>query len=151
RSSLPSPSKSPTQGNEYLSSWAVVMGTPPTETANGGARSAASPAAAGARSPHPTQLAPPPSASRTPNGILQYSDLLVRVKDREARQDRAPAQRLYPSNDGALQEHSACLDRTAPVVLRRRTITLSSRGGRVSYGSRNRSMPPRSAAAHGYC
>src|SRR5262245_16976682 len=113
RSSLPSPSKSPTHGNESLAGHRS-MGTPSTVTANGGARSSASPAAAGARSPNPTQLAAAASASRTRIGILQYSDLLVRVKDREARQDRAPAQRLYPSNDGALQEHSACLDRTAP-------------------------------------
>src|SRR5206468_13117266 len=49
------------------------MGTPPTETANGGARSAASPAAAGTRSPNPTQLAAAASASRTRIGILQFS------------------------------------------------------------------------------
>src|SRR5437867_6759542 len=49
------------------------MGTPPTETATGGARSAASPAAAGARSPNPTQLAAAASASRTRIGILQFS------------------------------------------------------------------------------
>src|SRR5207249_233093 len=49
------------------------MGTPPTVTANGGARSAASPAAAGARSPNPTQLAAAASASRTRIGILQFS------------------------------------------------------------------------------
>src|SRR5262249_9230916 len=49
------------------------MGTPPTETATGAARSAASPAAAGTRSPNPTQLAAAASASRTRIGILHFA------------------------------------------------------------------------------
>jgi len=56
-----------------LRSWALAMGTPPTETATGGAKSAASPAAAGTHSPNPTQLAAAASASRTRIGILQFS------------------------------------------------------------------------------
>src|SRR5262245_30722832 len=49
------------------------MGTPLTEIATGAAKSAASPAAAGTRSPNPTQLAATASASRTRIGILPFS------------------------------------------------------------------------------
>src|SRR5262245_47973680 len=68
------------------------MGTPPTETANGATRSAASPAAAGTRSPNPTQLVAAASASRTRIGILQFS----KPPNDHAQQRRGPSELRTP-------------------------------------------------------
>src|SRR5437773_1146509 len=115
------------------------MGTPPTETATGGARSAASPAAAGARSPNPTQLAAAASASRTRIGILQSPRKGLTTKlssGRRLRELRGPRNR--PSGGRLLQR----LVRRPPYLLK---VECSRQGhpGEAGHQSRPHDRLPR--------
>src|SRR5262245_48452931 len=99
------------------------MGTPPTETATGAARSAASPAAAGTRSPNPTQLAAAASASRTRIGILQFSQ-----PPNELAQQRRGLLALHVGKNG--RAPAVCCSAWFGVWATRRSDRLAPEGGR---------------------